>query len=258
MSKANKRERQRENREKRREFEGKIQRRQRLMKTARTFAIIAVPVLIVGVVLNLNNSSDDTSTGSDSKSCAEVKTPPAKKVSLDAPTDTLDVNQSYTATIDTSCGTIAVDLAAQSYPVSVNNFVYLANQKFYDDLAVVRAAKNFVIQTGSPTQTSSGGPGYSVAAEVPTVEPYYPAGTVAWAKSGAEPAGTAGSQFFIVTGNAPLPADYAVIGTVSKGLNVARNIEKLAPKSGDGALTRPVVMKKVTITTGAIPPATTP
>lgn len=256
MSKANKRERQRENREMRREHEGKLQRRRRFMKSARTFALIASPVLIILVVINLTNSSSDKKSASGG-ACAEVKAPAVTDTTLPAPEQTLDTSQSYTATITTTCGAIDIDLAAQQYPISVNNFVYLANKTFFDNLAIVRAVKNFVIQTGSPTQTNSGDPGYSVAAEVPTTAPYYPKGTVAWAKSGSEAAGTASSQFFIVTGTAPLPPDYAVIGKVSKGLDVARAIEKFAPASGDGPLTRAVVMKKVTITTKRVVAPTT-
>jgi peptidyl-prolyl cis-trans isomerase B (cyclophilin B) len=118
-----------------------------------------------------------------------------------------------------------------------------------------------VIQTGSSNNTTSGGgPGYSVQAEVPTASPAYPVGTVAWAKTSAEPAGTAGSQFFIVTGAgaASLPPDYAVIGTVTSGQDVANAIEKLAPANGDGTPTKKVKMKKVTIATkGIVPPSST-
>jgi cyclophilin family peptidyl-prolyl cis-trans isomerase len=259
VSKANKRERQRQNREQRREYEEKLAKRRRMWKTARTFAIIAIPIIIIGVVLSLTSSSDDSSSTLP-KGCTSVEKPPTKKAELTAPAQTIDVNQAYTATIETTCGTIEMSIAAQQYPISANNFVSLAQQGFYDDLAFVRAAKDFVIQTGSPDQTSAGGPGYTVQAEVPTASPAYPIGAVAWAKTGSEAAGTAGSQFFVVTGaNAStLPADYAVIGTVTKGMDVARRIEKLAPKSGDGALTDPVVMKKVTITTkGIVPPSTT-
>ena len=232
-----------------------------MWKTARTFAIIAIPIIIIGVVLSLTNSSDDSSSTLP-KGCTSVEKPPAKKAELTAPAQTIDVNQAYTATIETTCGTIEMSIAAQQYPISVNNFVYLANKGFYDGLDFVRASTSLgVIQTGSPNNTNVGGPGYTVQAEVPTASPAYPIGTVAWAKSGAEPAGSAGSQFFIVTGAnaATLPADYAVIGTVTSGQEVANAIEKLAPASGDGPLTKKVKMKKVTITTkGIVPPSSTP
>lgn len=259
MSKANKRERQRLNREQRRAYEEQLAKRRRLWKTARTFLFIAIPVIIIGVVLNLTNSSDDSGSQSSSP-CPAAKTPPTKSAGLSAPPQTIDPGLAYSATIETTCGTIEVALDAAQYPVSANNFVSLAQQGFYDKVAFNRAAKGFVIQTGSPEQTAVGGPGYSVQAELPTASPPYPTGTVAWAKSGAEAPGTAGSQFFIVTGDASsLPADYAVIGTVSKGLDVAKKINRLAPKSGDGALTEPVVMRKVTIaTTPATTPSSTP
>jgi len=260
VSKANKRERQRQNREQRREYETQLAKRRRMWKTARTFAIVAVPIIILGVVLSLTNTSNDSSS-SGSGGCASVTTPPAKTAGLSAPPQTIDPNQSYSATIDTTCGTMQVAIDAHQYPISANNFVSLAKQGFYNDLAVVRASKDFVIQTGSPDQTASGGPGYTVKAEVPTVKPTYPVGTVAWAKTGSEPPGTAGSQFFIVTGSkgSSLPSDYAVIGTVTSGQKVANRIEQLAPSSGDGALTKPVVMKKVTIATkGAVTPSSAP
>jgi len=253
VSKANKRERQRQNREQRREYELHLEKRRRLWKTARTFAIIAVPIIILGAVLSLTNSGGDS--GSDST------TPPTKAADLKAPAQTIDANQTYSAAIETTKGTIDVAIDAQQYPISANNFVSLAKQGFYDDLAFVRAAKDFVIQTGSPTQTAAGGPGYSVQAEVPTATPTYPVGTVAWAKSGSEPAGTAGSQFFIVTGSggSSLPPDYAIIGTVTSGQKVANSIEGLAPKSGDGPLTKPVTMKKVKISTKPVtPPSSAP
>jgi len=151
-----------------------------------------------------------------------------------------------------------IALDAAQYPTSVNNFVYLAKKKFYDGLLFNRVAKDFVIQTGSPNNTTSGDPGYSVVGEVPTATPAYPVGAVAFAKAGSEPKGTAGSQFFIVTGssNLDLPADYAGIGTVSEGLDVAQTIGQLFPSSGDGAPTKKVTITKITITETSGTPTT--
>ena len=136
--------------------------------------------------------------------------------------------------------------------------MFLAQQGFYDHLAVVRVAKGFVVQAGSPTQSNDGGPGYTVQGEVPTTRPdapTYPQGTVAWAKTGSEPPGTIGSQFFIVTGDATQPAR-RLRGARHRhtGLDVAKRIEKLAPASGDGPPTKPVVMKTVTVTPQQIVP----
>jgi peptidyl-prolyl cis-trans isomerase B (cyclophilin B) len=207
-------------------------------------------------------SEDDDQPTAAPKGCADVKMPPAKDVSFpNPPEQTLNPSRTYSASIDTTCGDIEITLFSEAYPVSANNFVFLAREGFYDDLAVVRAADGFVVQAGSPTQTNDGGPGYSVQGEVPAPQggqPAYPSGTVAWAKSGSEPAGTIGSQFFIVTGDAgQLPPDYAVLGTVTKGLDVAKRIERLAPASGDGPPTRPVVMRTVTITEQELVPTTT-
>ena len=228
------------------------------MRTARTFALIAVPVIAVGVILSVTSGGDDEKA---SGGCTKVATPPVKDAQLSAPELTIDPNQAYSATLDTTCGTIEIALDAQQPRIAVNNFVALAEQGFYDDLAFVRAATDFVIQAGGPDQTNVGGPGYTVQAEIPTASPAYPVGTVAYAKAGAEPAGSAGSQFFIVTGKngESLPPEYAVIGTVTKGLAVADRIESFAPEGGDGPLTKTVVMKKVTITTkGIVPPSTAP
>jgi peptidyl-prolyl cis-trans isomerase B (cyclophilin B) len=262
VSKASRRERQRQNREARREYEAKLAKRRQAFRTGRRVAFIAVPGLIVLAIIELTSGGGSSSAGA--VSCQTVKTPPPKSVQLSAPPQGLTPGASYNAAIQTSCGTINVSLDAAQYPKSVNNFVALANQGFYNNMAFVRAAKDFVVQAGSPDQTNkttSNGPGYSVQAETPTTAPGgepYPQGTVAFAKNGSDPSGTANSQFFIVTGSGQgLTPDYAIIGRVStkQGLKVAQKIGSFAPKSGDGTLTTPVVIKKVTITPGS---ATTP
>jgi peptidyl-prolyl cis-trans isomerase B (cyclophilin B) len=261
VSKANKRERQRMNREARREYEEALAKRRRLFKTLRTFAIIAVPILAIGIVLSISNSGDDNGKATGAGACADVKTPPAKDVQPTAPPLGIDTNQAYTATLDTTCGTIEVALDAQQYPVNVNNFVALANQGYYDGLAFARAAKDFVIQGGAATQSNDAPAPYTQQGEVPTATPAYPVGTLAMAKTGSDPAGTISTQYFIVTGKngKSLPADYAVVGHVTKGIDVAKTIAGFAPASGDGPLTKPVVVKKLTITTkGIVPPSTAP
>jgi cyclophilin family peptidyl-prolyl cis-trans isomerase len=240
VSKAAKRERQRLNREARKEIEDRIQKRRRTMRTARVFAIAAVPVIILGVVLSLTNSSSSSS----SSSARTFKSPPL----------TINATHSYTATIDTTKGLIVVALDVASAPKSVNNFVFLARKHFYDGLLFTRAVKSFVIQTGSPSNNQLGGPGYTVAGEVP--KSAYQVGSVAWAKSSSEPNGAAGSQFFIGTGPqmATLPLQYGIIGTVTQGLAVGQQIEALAPASGDGPPTSKVRITKVTIAETATPP----
>jgi cyclophilin family peptidyl-prolyl cis-trans isomerase len=256
VSKASKRERQRLNREARREHEEKLAKRRRSMRSARRIGILGAPVVIVFIVLSVTSGGGSGSAGA--VTCKRVKTPPPKTVHLAAPSLGISAAVPYQASIQTTCGTIQVSLDAQQYPKAVNNFVFLANQGFYDNLAFVRAVPGFVVQAGSPdqsNQTANTGPGYSVPAEKPTTrpgQPTYPVGTLAFAKSGAEPAGSADSQFFIVTGSkgANLSPDYAVIGRVTAGLAVAKKIESFAPRGGDGPPTTIVVIKTVKITPG--------
>jgi len=114
--------------------------------------------------------------------------------------------------------------------------------------------KDFVIQGGDPKGDGSGGPGYSVVAELP--KNGYPLGTLAWAKTGTDPAGTAGSQFFVVTGSQTQALSqkvggqyqYGAFGKVTTGIANAEKIMSLAPASGDGAPTVPMYINKVTIT----------
>src|SRR5437870_7031072 len=175
----------------------------------------------------------------------------AKKKTLykKAPAFTINKNKSYTATIETSCGTIVVKLDPKGAPNTVNSVVFLAQHHFYDGLIFHRIVPNFVIQGGDPKGDGSGGPGYSTV-DAPPTGAKYTAGVVAMAKSQAEPAGTAGSQFFIVTGpDAGLPAEYAIIGNVTKGQDVADKIDALPIQGGasDGPPTETVYIVKITI-----------
>jgi len=250
VPKATKRERQRINRDLRREAMRKAEKRQKNMRTARNVGIAIVIVAVVFGVLKLIQGNDSSSSAKG-VTCTDVK--PGKgtaKQFASAPEMTVDPTSLYVAVMDTSCGQITLGLNAVTYPVSVNNFVFLAQQKFYDGLDFTRAAKDFVIQGGSPDNSGSGGPGYSVVGEVPKDTPPYPAGALAMAKTGADPAGTAGSQFFIATGSKTknLTADYAYVGKVTKGLDVAKKIASFAPSSGDGKPTTTVKINKVTVT----------
>ncbi len=122
--------------------------------------------------------------------------------------------------IKTSKGTIEFELYADKAPKTVSNFVYLANQKYYDGLLFHRVVPNFVIQGGDPTGTGSGGPGYQFEDEPVVGE--YKAGTVAMANSGAN---TNGSQFFICLEDLPtLPKSYSLFGQVTVGMDVVQKI----------------------------------
>jgi len=116
-----------------------------------------------------------------------------KTMSWDSPPAmSIDVNKTYTATIQTNYGNIVAKLFPAEAPLTVNNFVFLARQGFYDNVKFHRIVPAFVIQGGDPTGTGSGGPGYEFKDEI--VNKDYSIGTLAMANSGAD---TNGSQFFI-------------------------------------------------------------
>jgi cyclophilin family peptidyl-prolyl cis-trans isomerase len=144
----------------------------------------------------------------------------------------IDPAKTYTATIETSKGTVVVELDAAAAPKTVNNFVFLARNHYYDGVAFHRIIPGFVVQGGDPTGTGSGDPGYSFADELPQGEaPYYSIGSLAMANSGAN---TNGSQFFIVTGDqgVNLPANYSRFGIVTEGMDVVQAIEATGTADG--------------------------
>ena len=162
-----------------------------------------------------------------------------------APPMQIDPAKKYTATIDTSCGKITIDLDAKGAPKTVNNFVFLANKKFYDGLTFHRVVKDFVIQGGDPEGTGSGGPGYKFEDELP--QDGYKLGSLAMANSGPN---TNGSQFFIVTGQngTQLPASYSRFGLVTGGLDVAQKLESFADPQQKP--TRPLYILSITVKVG--------
>ena len=144
------------------------------------------------------------------------------------PPMTIDQNKQYAATIKTNYGDIVVQLFPKDAPLTVNNFVFLARQGFYDGVKFHRIVKGFVIQSGDPTGTGSGGPGYKFADEEVTRN--YVPGTLAMANSGPN---TNGSQFFItlVDLSGQLPKKYTIFGLVSSGFDVVQNIGNVPVKA---------------------------
>jgi peptidyl-prolyl cis-trans isomerase B (cyclophilin B) len=147
----------------------------------------------------------------------------------------LDPGTTYVVTLTTSCGDIGIRLDQKTSPMTAASFANLARTGFYDGTVFHRIVPGFVIQGGDPTGSGSGGPGYTTR-DVPPRDASYRSGTVAMAKSPAEPPGTAGSQFFIVTGpDAGLPPDYALLGSVVKGQRVVDEIGQLGDPASGGA-----------------------
>jgi cyclophilin family peptidyl-prolyl cis-trans isomerase len=153
-----------------------------------------------------------------------------------------------TATVQTSHGEFGFELDDDASPKAVASFVELARKGFFEGTVFHRIVPGFVIQGGDPTGTGTGGPGYSTV-DPPPPGTTYEHGVVAMAKTATDPPGTAGSQFFVVTADdAGLPPDYAVIGRVTEGLDVVRQIGEL----GDAAQqpTERVVVEAVAIDEG--------
>jgi peptidyl-prolyl cis-trans isomerase B (cyclophilin B) len=215
------------------------------------FALLAAAV--VAAVLIGRGGGGGGGGGSSSKSasaegCQHVEAPPAKHVSFKAPKQVLKKGEAATALIKTNCGSFEIELATAQAPKTTNSFAFLADQGFYNDLTFQRIATGFVIQGGDPLGTGIGGPGYKVD-EKPPENLAYTKGVVAMAKSGAEPPGRSGSQFFVVTGaDAGLPPEYALVGRVSKGLGVVERIGKLGTPAEKP--TQTILMEKVTIRKG--------
>ncbi|HEY2333908.1 MAG TPA: peptidylprolyl isomerase [Solirubrobacterales bacterium] len=212
------------------------------------FALVAIGV--VAAIL-ISRSSGNSTTAASSGGCKEVEQPPPKHVSLKAPKQTVRKGEKLTAVVETSCGAFDIALDSTRAPKTVNSFVYLAKKGFYDDLTFHRIAPGFVIQGGDPLGTGTGGPGYSVT-EKPPANLSYTKGTVAMAKSSADPPGRSGSQFYVVTAaDAGLPPEYALVGRVDKGYGVVTKIEKLGnPKTEKPK--QPVLIEKMTIEKGSL------
>jgi peptidyl-prolyl cis-trans isomerase B (cyclophilin B) len=173
-----------------------------------------------------------TTTASAPAGCKTVQKPKAKpNGNLKKPTTKLDPAKNYTATVTTNCGTFAFKLDVKHSPNASASIAYLASSRFFDGTVFHRIVPGFVIQGGDPTGTGQGGPGYSTVDKPPS-KASYKKGVVAMAKTGSEPAGTAGSQFFVVTGaDAGLPPDYAIAGKVTRGIDVVERIGKLGDQS---------------------------
>jgi peptidyl-prolyl cis-trans isomerase B (cyclophilin B) len=181
--------------------------------------------------------------------CEDVEKPGPKDVGeLAKPKEKLDKDKTYVATISTTCGDIEVTLDAKRAPVTGGAFKYLADQQFFDGTTFHRIVPGFVIQGGDPAGDGTGGPGFSVE-EAPPKDLQYTEGIVAMAKTAAEPAGTSGSQFFIVTGSdaLTLPPDYALLGEVTNGMDVALKIGEIQSDPNTGEPLATVVIKSITV-----------
>jgi len=209
----------------------------------RILALAACAALVAAPVLAGCGSSDSGSATAPAATGAAADAA-AKSWSSPPPMD-IDPNATYTAVLRTSQGNISIALDPKQAPKTVNNFVFLAKEGFYDGLTFHRVIPDFVIQGGDPEGTGSGGPGYQFEDELPD-SGAYKLGSVAMANAGPN---TNGSQFFIIVGQqgVQLPPSYSLFGQVTKGLDVAEKISTMAAP-GTETPDPPVTIEKATIT----------
>ena len=170
---------------------------------------------------------------------------PQQQEFTSAPEMGIDPTKRYSATMSTSLGDIVIALDAVNAPATVNNFVFLALNHYYDGVIFHRIIPGFMCQGGDPTGTGRGGPGYRFADELPKPGQYQ-IGSLAMANAGPN---TNGSQFFIVSGasGVGLPPAYSLFGQVVKGLDIVDTMQNVPTGGGDKPKTD-VVINSVTIT----------
>jgi cyclophilin family peptidyl-prolyl cis-trans isomerase len=155
--------------------------------------------------------------------CSAEPPPPAQELAFTGAEDQ-GLSGIITARIVTSCGEITIELDADAAPETVNSFVFLARQGYFDGTVSHRVLPGFVLQAGDPTGTGGGGPGYVVPDEFPAEPFMYSQGVLAMANAGL---GTTGSQFFIMLADSGLPPLYSYFGRVVDGLGALEAVSSL-------------------------------
>ena len=216
------------------------------MQNALNTALVVIVILLIGWVILKPSSPSLTLNPSPSAQLSTIEKgsspmPSSKIKQYAKATKVIKTGKSYTAMIKTSVGDITVELS-QDTPITTNNFVFLAQEKFYDGIIFHRVIPGFMIQGGDPTGTGSGGPGYKFADE--KFSGQYKRGTIAMANSGKD---TNGSQFFIMHADYALPPNYVIFGQTINGLDVVDKIATAKTGSNDRPVS-PVNIKSIGIT----------
>jgi peptidyl-prolyl cis-trans isomerase B (cyclophilin B) len=221
-----------------------------------TLAALVLAVGLTGCGDGNDNADDtaddpsDTSSDTGGAVCVYVEGGEAAR-DVDLPPDTSTVSGEVSVTIATTAGDLNATLDADATPCTVNSFVSLAEQGFYDETPCPRISDTglFILQCGDPTGTTGGGPGYTIPDELTGAETY-PAGTLAMANTGAPNSG--GSQFFVVYEESMLSPDYTVFGTIDQaGIDIVAGIaadgNDGSNPAGGGAPNTPIDITKVSV-----------
>lgn len=221
-------------------------RRRRIARVAGVGLVLAA--IVVWAVLSGQDTNDDeggpranaeATEQPAGVACGAEAPPPKQDLEFDKAEQVLEDGVDYSAVIETSCGTIEMDLLEEKAPVTVNNFVFLAKEGYYDGLTFHRIEPAFVIQGGDPAGDGSGGPGYQFEDELWAKPNDYIYGSVSMANAGPN---TNGSQFFVIVHEpddqpAGLPAAYSMFGTVEDSsyetLEAIKAVETLGPNAPD-------------------------
>lgn len=226
---------------------------------------IAATVVVAALILTACGGSEPTTTTAaeiplgivpstyvqfreQSTACGSEAPEPLTPMEFDAPADMgLNSSTPVLITMSTSCGDIAIELQPAIAPATVNSFVFLATEGYFDATVFHRVIPGFVAQGGDQTATGTGSPGYAVPDEFPPPGVGYDRGVLAMANAGP---GTTGSQFFIVVEDTELPPQFAIFGRVVEGFDVLERIQEVplgvSPTSPDPVASTPLETVYVT------------
>jgi cyclophilin family peptidyl-prolyl cis-trans isomerase len=239
---SDRRQRQKEQRAAKREAERKHESRRELgrrLLTALVFGVVVIGIFALGGAFS-GEDSDVPGTYDDYRvqetACGAERPPEERVMSFTAAETQNDITSSseVVATVATSCGEIVIDLNTDGAPETVNSFVFLAREGFYDGQVIHRISEDFVFQAGDPSADGTGGPGYVVADEFPEADFEYEEGVVAMANRGSR---STGSQFFVVTGpdGRFLTNQFSVLGRVVSGQDAIDRIMAVETATAPGS-----------------------
>jgi peptidyl-prolyl cis-trans isomerase B (cyclophilin B) len=220
------------------------------MRLRQVFLLAALPLVLAACGGGGSKTEDlQTTTGVAASGCAPARANVHPNGGFARPKAKLDPKKTYRLVFQTNCGSFTVTLNQKVAPNTTASLVSLGRRGFFTDTFFHRIVPGFIIQGGDPTGSGTGGPGYKTV-DRPPRNAKYTHGVVAMAKGSSEPPGTSGSQFFVVTAaDAGLPAEYAIVGKVTQGLDVVDRIGKLGNPSTEQP-TEAVVIRRVRVQDG--------